>query len=468
MAAQVAKFALQIVSLTVLARLLTPTQFGVVAMVTSVTGVAELIRDFGLSSAAIQAKNLTVAERDNLLWVNTAIGAACAAVVALLAPALGLLYGDDRVVAITWALAWLFIVSGLNTQYKADLTRSLRFGPLAVVDIVSQAVGIAAAIGLALAGAGYWAIVAQQVTVVVLSLVLSTSFCRWLPGRPRRSVSLRRFFGFGGSVLSTQLMGYALNNLDNVAIGARWGADPLGLYTRGFQLLQVPLTQINAPLQRVALPVLSRLQDDRAGLQRYVDRFQLLSCYTLGLGFAVAAGLADPLVGFLFGDQWHAVAPIFTLLAIGGIFKCFSQVTYQVFLAKGLTRLLFVFYAWSRPLMLVVILAGLPWGPVGVAATHIVAAVGSWLASLWLIHRHAGLDWRPQFTQSLRALVLLALPAGVLAHVAAGALAVPPALQLVAGGLAAAAWAALVGAVIPPLRRDLAHVVAAARLAVRR
>jgi PST family polysaccharide transporter len=451
--AQMVRMGLMVVGLITLSRLLTPSQVGLVAMATSIIGVADIIRDFGLSSAALQAESLSLHERTNLWWVNLAIGTACAAATAFLAPVIAGAYGDPRVEPVVLALSIQFVISGANTQYRVDLARSLRFSSLAATDVGAQALSVAVSITAALLGAGYWAIVLQQLTFSGVSMVVNLALCRWVPGRPRRGVPMRRFFAFGGSVLGTQILGYAMNNVDNIAIGAVWGAGPLGLYNRAYQLLAVPLTQLNAPLSRVTLPVLSRVQHDAATLQRYTQRFQLVSCYTLGLGFGLAGGLAGPLVLVLFGPQWTSVTPIFVVLAAGSIFKAFDQVPYQVYLAKGLTRQLLTFYLISRPIMLAMILAGLPWGPVGVATGHLIAACLHWIVAQQLVSRLAGIDSRPLFLQSARALLLVIAPAALLEQLVCHIVANPFA-QIVLGLAAAVGWLALLYLVVRPFRRD--------------
>ena len=349
---QVIRFALQLGSLMVLARLLSPQDFGVVAMVTAITNVMEIVRDFGLSSAAMQAKELNDAERTNLFWVNTGIGTGCALVVTLSAPLIVRMYGTSVVGPIVLALGWLFIVSGVNTQFRAELSRSLRFKALAVTDIAAQAGSIAVAISLAAAGAGYWAVVGQQIALVVLTCTSNVILCKWRPGRPRRSVSIRRFFRFGGSVLGTNVIGYATNNLDNVAIGIYSGSGPLGLYSRAYQLLMVPLTQVNVPMTRVVLPVLSRVQDEDETYARYVSKAQLVGCYMLASGFAIAAGVSVPLVALLFGPKWSGVAPIFAALAIGGIFRGIGQISYWMYLSRGRADAQLKLYLVTRPIMI--------------------------------------------------------------------------------------------------------------------
>ena len=465
--AQGARFLLQIGSLAVLSRLLTPAEVGLVAMVTAILGVAEIVRDFGLSAAAIQAPTLSRAERSNLFWLNLSIGAGCTVVALLGAPLLARLYDEPDVVPIVFALAGLFLVSGANTQYRADLSRDMRFGALAFTDVLAQVLSVAMAITAALYGLGAWAIVLQQVTFVVTTFVCNALQCRWVPRRPDRSVPMGRFLRFGSHLLGTNLMGFAVNNVDNVAIGAYWGPAALGLYSRAYQLLQVPLQQINAPLSRVVLPVLSRVQADREVFQHYFQRFQLAICYSLGLGFGLLAGVAQPLVHLLLGPAWWGAAPILAVLAIGGVFKGIDSANYQVWVAKGLTGRLLKFYAITRPLMIATILAGLPWGPVGVATGHLVAAVAHWAVGLVYVCRLSGLERGPLFAQSVRALILVIIPAGVLARVGAG---VPAGalVQLLCGVGLGLAWAALVALVLPAVRRDVAPVASVVLTAARR
>ncbi|GAA3574364.1 lipopolysaccharide biosynthesis protein [Microlunatus spumicola] len=452
--AQGGRFVLQIGSLVVLARLLSPEAFGLVAMATSVLGVAELIRDFGLSSAAIQAKHLSDAERTNLFWLNVAIGTTCAIVALALAHPIASLYGDPRVAGVVLALAGLLVVSGVTTQFRAELSRDLRFGPLGVVELSAQAGGVAVAIASAALGAGYWSIVAQQGTVVLLTCVLCVAFCGWRPGLPRRTTSVRRFVRFGSHVLGTQVLGYATNNVDNVGIGAVWGAGPLGVYSRAYQLLMVPINQINDPMSRVVLPVLSRVQDDQPTLQRYVEKAQRVGTYGLGPAFAVAAGVAAPLVALLFGPQWTAVVPVFVALAVGGVFRGVGLVTYWGFLARGRADKQLRMYLVTRPLMIGMILAGLPWGPVGVAAGHSAAFAVYWVVALLYMGRVTGLDSGRLLRQALLALGGLSLPLGLLAYLGTR-LVDGTVWQLVVAGLLALAWVGLLLLLLPSARAEL-------------
>lgn len=453
LAGQSVRFVVQFGSVILLARLLTPDDFGVVAMVTSVVGIAEIVRDFGLSSAAIQAKTLSHAERSNLWWINTGIGALCTLFIVALAPLLARVYHDDRVVGIAVVLSGLVIVSGANAQLRADMTRGMRLSSLVITDVTAQISAVAVAIGMALTGWGYWAVVGQQITFVVVGFVMNALQCRWIPSRPDRHTPMARFFRYGGGVLGTQLIGFATNNIDNVALGAVWGAGPLGNYSRAYQLLMVPIEQINAPMTRVVLPVLSRAREDHETFTRYVQRAQLVGTHGLGLIFAVAAGLAWPITDILFGPQWALVAPIFAALAIGGVFRGLTQLPYWCFLAVGKTGDQLRLYLWTRPVMILVLLAGLPWGPIGVAIGHSVAFALYWLVALARMGSAADLDPAPLYAQALRSFVLVSGPAGLAAYGAAQL--VPGSVaQLLLGLGAAAAWLAIATLLLPSVRSE--------------
>ena len=467
LAAQLVRFALQFGSVLVLARLLVPADFGLVAMVTAVIGIAEIFRDFGLSAAAIQAPELSRAQRANLFWANTGLGVACALVAVALTPVIVALYDEPRLGSVVPALAGVFVLSGLNSQYRASLTRDMRFGVLAVSDVVAQAVGAAVAIGLAWAGAGLWALVAQQLVVALASLVVNVANARWLPGRPVRGAPIRGFMRYGSGFLGAQALMYATSNVDAVVVGAAWGKVEIGFYSRAYQLLMVPLNQINAPLTRVALPVLSRIQQDTQRLAHYVGRAQLVVCYVTTLLLAVAAALAEPHVRVLFGAGWDGVAPIFAVLAIGGIFRAAASVAYWTYLARALTGAMFRLQLWARPLMVAIIVAGTPWGGIGVATGVAVAYAGYWVVSLLDIGRRTQIPVAPFFGKAIFAMLVVAAPVAAAAWGASLALQGPLARVLL--GLAAAAGAlGVLWLAIPTVRRDLGVLATFGRQALRR
>lgn len=463
---QILRAVLQFGSLVILARLLTPADFGVVAAVTAIIGVADVLRDFGLSSAAIQAKTLSDDERTNLFWANFGLGTVCAALVIVCVPLIDRVYRQD-LTAVTICLSSLFVISGLNTQFNAQLARALRFHVLSICELVAQLIGLCFSLALAVSGAGYWAIVTGTVVSFFMVLCLNVFFCRWRPGLPKRHVSIRRFFRFGVGVLGTQFISYLTRNVDNVAVGIARGPVELGYYSRAYQLLITPINLINTPMTRVALPVLSRIHDDKPRYARYLERGQLVACYLTATVLAVAAGLAGPLVDLLLGPRWSPAGTMFTLLAIGGVFRAVEQVSYWMFLSSGRTGAQFKLYLYTRPLMIALIASGVIWGGNGVAAASSIGYLLYWIVSLIAAGRVVGIDVRPLFRMSVQIMGLVSIPAGLAAF--GGALVFQaPLARVLTGALCALAYLAAAALLLPPVRRDSKLVLQFARQAVGR
>ena len=467
LATQAARVILQLASVVLLARLLSPRDFGLVAMVTAVIGIADLVRDFGLSSAAVQSKTLSDDERTNLFWVNLCLGLSCTVVVLIAQPLIVAGYGEPRIAPIILSLACVFTISGANTQFRSDLTRRMRFFAISMSDIAAQSAGIVVAVTLALLGHGLWALVFQQLTVAICALTINIVNVRWLPGLPKRHVSLRRFFRFGSGLFATQVITYLTKNVDNIAIGAMYGPISLGFYGRAYQLLMMPLNQINAPMTNVALPVLSRIQHDDEAYQRYLERAQLVGCYLTTTLFAVAAGLSVPVVAVLFGPKWSAVAPIFAILAIGGVFRSVAQIAYWIYLSRGKTGAQLKLILWTRPIMIGIILGGLPWGPVGVAVGHGIAYFLYWLVSLIAVGRAASVDSARLLRNARRSILYVSAPTGVAAYLATF-IPVPSIVQILLGVIFAVGYLAVVAALVPIVRSDAAMVIGFARRGISR
>jgi hypothetical protein len=304
LAGQGARILLQLASVTVLARLLSPEDYGLLAVGLIVVGIGEVFRDLGLSTAAIRSPGLTAHQRDGLFWLNVTAGTVLAAVAVLASEPVAGAFGEAELADIVRWLSLTFLLNGLAAQYRAGLTRELRFGAVAGCDLGAQLLAFGVAVTAAAAGAGYWALVAQQLTQGAVALVVVVALGRWAPGRPRRGVGLAPLVRFGGGLTGTHLVFYVGNNLDNMVLGLTAGPAALGIYNRGFQLLMTPLNQLRSPATTVAVPVLSRLQDDLDRAGDYLRRSQLALGFSLVAGMALAAGAAGPLVEVMLGDRW--------------------------------------------------------------------------------------------------------------------------------------------------------------------
>lgn len=464
--AQVARVGVQMLSVVVLARLLTPADYGVIAMVLVVVGVGEVVRDLGLSTAAVRTKNLSEAQRSNLFWANTLIGTTLTLALLAGAPLVGALFGRDDVVPIARYVAVVFLLNGLTAQLRADLQRRLRFGALAAVDVGSQLLGATVAVVLAVAGAGVAALAAQQVVQSATVLVACAVLCRWVPSRPRRGVPMAELWRFGGNLAASQIAVYIGNNVDALVIGTRLGPTALGLYDRAYRLVMTPVSQVRAPTTTIALPVLSRLVDEPARLRRYLVRAQLALAYPVMVGAALLVGTAGPATAVLLGAGWDGAAPLVRFMATSALLQTLAYVGYWVYLVFGLSSLLLRYTLVTVALKVVLVVIGSTWGVVGVAAAYTLAHALEWPLSLAWLSRHAPLPGR-ELARGAGHVLGVGLVTGLAAH--GGTMLVDgPAWVSLSVGLATGAVALGASLVVPWVRRDAADVVDVVRVAVSR
>lgn len=373
--AQAGRFALQVGGTMVLARLLTPGDFGVVAMVTSVTGFIASFKDAGLTMATVQRERIDHQTVSTLLWINVALSVAMMAVTALLAPAIAAIFGEPRLVWITLALAGSFLFSGLTVQHQALLRRQMRFGALASVEIASRLAGLGVGIAAAALGAGCWSLVLMAIASDAAGAAAVWVACDWRPGRPRSQRGMGHFLAFGGNLSLAHVVNNASRNLDNVFVGAAWGATLLGAYAKAYQLLLMPFQQFAAPVTSVAVPALSRLQNDAAAFRRFFCGGILL---ITALGMPVVAYCfvaAEDVTHLLLGEQWTAAAPIFRALAPAAFIETFNVTIGWALIPFGRADRYFRCVAVSSAVIIVAFLIGLPFGPIGVAAGYSAARV---------------------------------------------------------------------------------------------
>ena len=458
------RITVQLLGVVLLARLLSPEDFGVTAMVVAIIGVAEIIRDFGLTSAAVQAPTLSEGQRTNLFWINTAIGVGLTLAVCALAPLIASFYNDPRLISVTLVLSATFAIEGFAAQFRASLNREFRFAALTGIEVGAQVVAFVAALLLAAAGFGYWAIVAQQLLQAFVQALALPAIARWWPRLPRRHQEMRSLLSFGGGLVGGQLLVYLSRNVDSMVIGRVFGATWLGYYNRAFQLMLLPLNQIIAPSTRVALPTLSRLNDDTKRYAEFVLFGQTVLLNVVGFILGICAAQAHEIIPIVLGSQWLGSIPLFQILSIAGFFQAAAIATYWIFLSKALTRRYFWYTVSTRPAMVVCIILGAFWGVKGVALAYLFTTALLWPIGILWLRGHTDAPLGRLMMASLRTLAVYAFAAlAAFASTSPLAASARP-LQLVVGIAVYVTTLALTALAFRPYRRDLAALIAARRL----
>lgn len=373
--AQVAKQLLTIASTVVLARILTPQDYGLVAMVTAVTGFVALFKDMGLSMATIQRPEINHEQVSTLFWVNVLISVFVCLITMGIAPLVSWYYHEARLVKITMILAIGFLFSGLMIQHQALLRRQMRFKVLVAIEIISMALGIVSAIIMALKGFGYWSLVVLNLGTQMVMALCAWVLCPWRPGRPGSIKSVMDMLKFGGNLTGFNIINYFSRNLDNILIGRFYGSQQLGLYSKAYGLLLLPIRQINGPILSVALPAFSRLfsEPDRYR-KNYLRLLEKLAILTMpGIMFLIVT--SDWLIFAVLGPQWTGAAKIFLFLGIAGLVQPIANTTGMLFITQDRTHHQLRWGFASGLLSIIAIVAGLPWGVVGVAASYAISGL---------------------------------------------------------------------------------------------
>jgi polysaccharide transporter, PST family len=463
-AGQLGRLVVQVTGIVILSRLLMPSDIGVIAMVTAITGIGEVLRDVGLSQAAIQARQLNHAQRSNLFWLSTVLGALIGVIVLACAPLIAAFYGQPELIDVSRALALTFLFNGLAAQFRASLSRSLQFRKLVLVDTVPVAGGLVVAIALAYLGFGFWALVVQQIFIAFGGLALSLVLAKWLPQRPRRSAEMRPLLSFGLHLLAAQLIAYASRNIDTVVAGYRFSTSTVGIYARAFDLVMNPLALINVPSAKVATPVLARIQDDRRRFDAYLLRGQrvMLTVVLPILAFVIAT--ADQLIDFILGPGWEAVSPVLQILAVAGAVRVAAYASYWIALSRGFARVSLFVNLMSAPLYVICVVVGSSGGIVGLAIGFTIATALSWgVGLIWYGHAANAPSLR-LFTGAIVSFASVVAP-GVATYFVAQAsksLGALPSLSLALATLALTYLAIMVA--VPRLRSDLVDTWAVVRL----
>jgi O-antigen/teichoic acid export membrane protein len=379
LAAQAANFVMRVVSLMVLARLLSPKDFGLVGMATAFTGILNLFRDFGLSTASVQQTTVTDEQISTLFWINLAVGFVLGGLLSGAAPLVAAFYHEPRLAWVTVVLASGFLFNAAGVQHAAILQRQMRFTALAVTNTIGLVVSTVVGMVMAKFGYGYWALVGMTTSLPLVTTLGIWAATAWVPGMPRRGVGLQSMMRFGGAITLNGVVVYFAYNLEKVLLGRFWGAQAVGIYGRSYQLVNIPTDNLNSAVGEVAFSALSRVKDEPSRLKAYfLKGYSLVLALTIPMTFCCAL-FAKDLISVLLGPKWNDSVPIFRLLTptilVFAIINPFSWLLFSIGKVGRSLKIALVL----TPVVITGYVLGLPYGPKGVALGYSVAS------TLWVL-----------------------------------------------------------------------------------
>lgn len=333
--AQGARQALQLGLRVLLARLLSPADFGLLSMVTAISGFFLMFNDLGFGPALVRKEAVTEAELSTVFWLNGATGIVLALATAGLGPPLAWFYRQPALLAVCLGLACGAFAAPLGTVQTALLQRRFAFRSLAIVDLVGVAAGGALGVFLAATGHGAWALVWQINGTALAALLATLLAAGWTPGLQFDPAAARRLWQFGSRLTAASALNYWARNLDNLLVGRFLGTTALGFYSQAYQMMLFPVQNVAALAGRVMYPALARVQADPDRFRRaYLQALRGIAAFTFPLMLGAMA-VAPDLFPALFGPQWQPSVFLFQVLCVIGMLQSLGTTIGWIYTTTG-------------------------------------------------------------------------------------------------------------------------------------
>jgi O-antigen/teichoic acid export membrane protein len=358
----------------VLARLLTPAEYGLAAMVLVFSALVLIFTDLALGAALVQREELSERDRSTVFWTSVAAGVGFTFLGIALSWPLAAFYGEPEVQPLFAVMSVSFLLTALGTAHSALLNREMRFKSLELRMMAGTFVGGIVGIAVAYAGYGAWAIIWQQLAIAAVSTAFLWAFSRWRPRFIFSGASLRSLGGYSANVFGTRVLFYMNRKLDHMLIGRFLGASALGAYAVAYNVMLMPLSRIAQPVVEVLFPAMSRIQDDR---KRMAAMWLRANRMIGAISIPAMVGLmivAPEFVATLFGQRWEEAAPVIQILAWVGLLQSLQRLNSSVLQACDRTGTLLRYSIVVLLASVVAFVGGLHWGIVGVATGYAISS----------------------------------------------------------------------------------------------
>jgi O-antigen/teichoic acid export membrane protein len=372
-AAQFGRQIIQFVVSVILARLLTPNDFGLVSMIIVFTGFAELFSDVGFGAAIIQRAELDLRHLNSVFWTNVMIGILLTVITAFVAPFLSSFYNEPLLKNLAICISINFFINSLCIVQTALLQKQIDFRKLGYLEMLATIASGIVSVFMALSGFGVWSLIAQSITYALFSALMLWTFSAWRPEISFDWQALKGLLRFSTHLFGFNIFNYWVRNMDNLLIGKVIGSSALGIYSRAYSLMLLPVSQISTVMGRVMFPALSIIQKDIELTKRvYLNSTRIIAL--IAFPFMTALFItAEPLILLIYGGKWKEITPIFQILCITGMGQTVGTTIGWIYTSQGRTDLMFKWGIFSGIITILSFLVGIHWGAIGVATAYIIS-----------------------------------------------------------------------------------------------
>lgn len=334
--------AISFISNMVLARLLTPDDFGTIGMLLFFLALSQTFIDSGFGSALIQKKDITQIDKSTVFYINLTISIIVYFLLFIFAPAIAKYYNVPILVPLLRVMGLTVIIQGFGIIQSTQLAKQMDFRKLAIANLSGSIVLALSGITAALLGCGVWSLVIRSIANVVTITTLLWILSKWRPSKIFSWKSLQELFGFGGYMLLSSVMLAVSNNVQALIVGKLFPARTLGNFTQARTLRNIPSEGIASVIGQVLYPDFSSHQDENSILISRLNKSAYYLSFVVVPLMLLCILIAEPLIHFVYGSQWDEAIPYFQILCFGGIPLCLQDININVIKAKGASRVLFI------------------------------------------------------------------------------------------------------------------------------
>lgn len=396
------------ISSLVLARLLTPEDYGAIGVLTIFIALSNTFIDGGFGSALVQKKDPTQEDYSSIFYWNIVLAIILYCILFFLAPVISLFYKMPILSDVLRVQGIILLINALQIIQNNQLNKQLKFKPLSIINISASIVSVMVGIILAYCGFGVWSLVVQQLLNGIICAILLWIYNKWVPSFVFNLNSFKELFNFGGFMLLSNLLTTLCNNIQGLIIGRVFSVRDMGFYTKARGLEEIPSMSISNIVSQVTFPVFSELQEDKQKLKRALaDIVTSLAfiCFPLMVLLIV---IAEPLIIFLFSDRWVESIPYFQILCVAGIAISLQGINYNVVAAIGKSKVLFKWTIIKRVIGLCCIFIGLLFGMNGLLWGMVVGSYIIYIVNVFVASKYIGYSLKNQFVDIFPILVLSA------------------------------------------------------------
>lgn len=410
---------IQFISGIILARLLTPHDYGCIGMLSIFMALAETFIDGGFGSALIQKKNPTQQDYSTIFFWNLGMSIVLYAVLFFSAPAIARFYDISLLCPVLRVQALVLFIHAFNLVQRNQLTKKLNFKLLSIITIVTSVISLCVTIYMAYSGFGVWALVAQNLISAAIPAIVFWFYVRWRPIWSFSWKSFKELFSFGAFMFLTQLVNKFCTRITGLFIGKIYSSNTLGYYSKALGTENLASHTISSIMTSVSYPLYAKVQDDMAAMGNMIKRLTGTIAYiTFPLMFVLILA-AKPIFVLLYSDRWLASVPYFQVLCIAGLSDCLQAVNTQTIAAIGKSKVMFQWTLIKRAFGLAFVIGGLfLWGMKGLLCGYILNNWFSYFVNIGLVSKYIGYKWTRQL-KDLMPMAIASLVAAVVSFMVA-------------------------------------------------